>query len=155
MRIESLFISPGHNFFGHYGKPPGEHPILAEQEVECVAGAGIRHDRFFNYKPDYHGQITFFSAEVFDALRRHFALGEISPGLLRRNVLLRGVELNDWIGQEFDIQGVRFLGTGEAKPCFWMNQALCEGAEEWLRGQGGLRAKILSSGTLTVDRNDA
>lgn len=70
IRIEHLFVSPGHNFFGHYGKPPGEHPTVAVPRVECVAGRGIRGDRFFDHKEDYKGQITFFAMEVYEELLR-------------------------------------------------------------------------------------
>lgn len=152
MRVEHLFISPGHNYFGHYGRPAGTNPTLSVASIDCVAGSGICNDRFFDYKPDYKGQITFFSAEVFDDLVRHFGLpSETSPGLLRRNVVIRGADLDSWIGEKFEIQGVEFEGTGEAKPCFWMNQALCEGAEAWLMGRGGLRARITRGGSLRVD----
>ncbi len=40
IRIEHLFISPGHNFYGHQDQPAGEHPLLAINEIECVAGRG-------------------------------------------------------------------------------------------------------------------
>jgi MOSC domain-containing protein YiiM len=46
------------------------------------------------------------------------------------------------------VQGVRFLGTEESKPCYWMNQAFGEGAEAALQGHGGLRARILADGIL-------
>ena len=55
MQVCHLFISPGHNFFGHHGQPAGEHPIVAVGQIECVAGRGIRGDRFFGYEPDYQG----------------------------------------------------------------------------------------------------
>jgi hypothetical protein len=45
---------------------PGTSPIIEVQEVECVAGRGIRGDRFFDYREDYKGQITFFAIEVFN-----------------------------------------------------------------------------------------
>lgn len=48
--IRHLYISPGHNFFGHHGMEPGTSPMLEVQEVECVAGRGIRGDRFFDYR---------------------------------------------------------------------------------------------------------
>jgi hypothetical protein len=48
--IERLFISPGHNYFGHHGKPADQHPLVEVAEIECVAGCGIRGDRFFDYK---------------------------------------------------------------------------------------------------------
>jgi MOSC domain-containing protein YiiM len=147
--ITHLFISPGHNYFGHHGGPAGEHPVNAARRIECVAGHGIRGDRFFNYKPDYKGQITFFSEEVFEALRRELDLRQPQPSALRRNVVLRGVDLASLIGQEFEIQGLRFAGTEECRPCHWMNQALGhDGAEEWLKGRGGLRARVLTDGVL-------
>jgi MOSC domain-containing protein YiiM len=63
-------------------------------------------------------------------------------------VITRGVDLNDLIGQEFDVQGVRFLGTEECRPCYWMDGAFAPGAQEFLKGRGGLRARILSDGSL-------
>lgn len=148
IRIEHLFISPGHNFFGHHGKPPGDNKMIAVDSVECVAGSGIQGDRFFDYKPDYKGQITFFSMEVFESLCVALKVSGISPSAVRRNVFTRGVDLNDWIGCEFEIQGVRFSGSEECRPCYWMDQAIGPGAEEWLKGRGGLRARILNDGIL-------
>ena len=49
-----------------------------------------------------------------------------------------------------EVQGIRFFGTQESAPCYWMNQAFAEGAEEALKGHGGLRAKVLSDGVLRV-----
>ena len=148
MKIEHLYISPDHNYVGHFGKPAGENPILEVDEIECVAGSGIRGDRYFDHKPDFKGQITFFEAETHERLCSQFGIEGKGADTYRRNVIVRGQDLNEWIGQEFEIQGIRFLGTEEAKPCFWMNQAFCEGAEEALKGHGGLRAKILTDGVL-------
>ena len=52
IRIEKLFISPGHNFFGHHEKPAGNFPTVEVEEVECVAGKGLVGDRFFDFKND-------------------------------------------------------------------------------------------------------
>lgn len=146
--IEQLFISPGHNFVGHHGGPPGVHPIVSKDEVECVTGRGLRGDRYFDREPNHKGQITFFSLEVFDALRREMNLPAAQPQATRRNAFVRGVDLNAFIGQEFEIQGVRFFGVEESKPCDWMNLAVGPGAREWLQGRGGLRARILTDGVL-------
>jgi hypothetical protein len=61
VHIRHLYISPGHNFFGHHGQPPDEHPVVELPRIRCVAGSGIEGDRFFDYKPDYKGQVTFFA----------------------------------------------------------------------------------------------
>ncbi len=151
MVIEQIFISPGHNYFGHAGRPADDFPLLEVDRVECVAGSGLRGDRFFDYKDDYKGQITFFSREIFNDLREAFpSAEEKSPGVLRRNVMVSGVDLNSLIGQEFMLQGIRLFGAAHCKPCYWMNQAFAPGAEEWLRGKGGLRARILTSGWLEI-----
>ena len=151
LTIERIFLSPGHNFFGHHGRPAGTNDLVEVAEIECVAGRGLRGDRFFDYKPDYKGQVTLFSAEVFETLRAAFSLPEASPAALRRNLLVRGADLNGLIGKSFELQGVRLEGVEECRPCHWMDQALAPGAEAWLRGRGGLRCRILTDGWLRRD----
>lgn len=148
MRVRHIFISPGHNFFGHHGQAAGRHPIEEFEAVECVAGEGLRGDRFFGYKRDYKGQITLFEWEVFLALRAQHGDGNTSPARLRRNLIVAGADLTALIGVEFELQGVRLAGTEECRPCYWMDQAIGAGAEAWLRGRGGLRCRILTDGWL-------
>ncbi len=152
VEICHLYISPGHNFFGHHEHEPDEYPALEVASIACVAGHGIRGDRFFDFKENYKGQITFFSLEVFEALCEALQPGDRTPSLVRRNVMTRQVDLNELIGQDFEIQGVRFHGTGECRPCYWMDRALKVGAEEFLKGRGGLRARILSDGEVHSTR---
>ena len=148
MEICHLFISTGHNFVGHHGREPDRHPMVEASEIECVAGRGIRGDRYFDFKDDYKGQITFFSLEVFGELCGAMQLQACSPAQARRNVITLGVDLDDLIEQEFEVQGVRFLGTEECRPCYWMDHAFAPGTQEFLRGRGGLRARILTDGVL-------
>jgi MOSC domain-containing protein YiiM len=148
MEICHLFISPGHNFVGHHGREPDTHPMIETPEIECVAGRGIRGDRYFDFKDDYKGQITFFSLEVFGELCSAMQLQARSPALARRNVITRGVDLKELIGKQFALQGLSFLGTEECRPCYWMDRAFAAGTQEFLKGRGGLRAKILCDGIL-------
>lgn len=151
MCIRHLFISPGHNYFGHHQQPPDHHPVLERDEIECVAGRGICGDRFFGYQENYKGQITFFAWEVFDQLRRELGLPDAHPSGTRRNVITEGLDLNALVGRDFEIQGVGFHGVEECRPCYWMNNAFRhEQAETWLKGNGGLRARILTDGMLRV-----
>ena len=116
MRVEQLFISPGHNFFGHHDQLAGGHASMAVDLIECVAGRGIRGDRFFDYKENYKGQITFFALEVFDALRRELNLPAAQPQGTRRNAFVRGEDLNSLIGQEFAVQGCASPASRKASP---------------------------------------
>ena len=153
LRVLQLYVSPGHNFFGRHGQPAGEHPTLEVPEIHCVPGQGIEGDRFYNLKENYKGQITFFAREVYARLCAELNVHDKSPAAFRRNVLCAGVDLNTLTGgEEFEVQGVRFRGREECRPCYWMDQSFGPGAEAALKGWGGLRAEILSEGVLRVER---
>ena len=154
IQIRHLYISPGHNFFGHHGKPADEHPVIEASHLRCVAGRGIEGDRFFDYQPDYKGQITFFAWEEYERLCATFGVRDKSPAVFRRNAITAGLDLAALIGCEFAIQGVRFRGHSECSPCYWMDQAFCPGTEAALCGHGGLRAQILSDGLLSLGGSD-
>ena len=148
VEICHLYISPGHNFFGHHNRPPDDYAAVEVSAIECVVGHGRRGNRFFDYKEDYKGQITFFALEVFDELCAAVKLSDCSPASLRRNIITREAELNALIGREFEIQGVRFDGVPECRPCYWMDRAIAPGTEKFLKGRGDLSARILTDGML-------
>lgn len=148
--IRHIFISPGHNFFGRHGQSAGEHPAIDVRAVKCRAGFGLEGDRFYGYRPGYKGQVTFFAWETLLAAREKFGSPALSPAVFRRNVVVEGLDLNGMLERRFTLGGVEFEGTGEARPCHWMNAAVAPGAEDWLMGRGGLRAKVLSDGALAV-----
>ncbi len=148
LALHRIFVSGGHSYFGRHGQAAADHPIREVDAVECVAGHGLRGDRFFDYKENYKGQVTLFSLEVFEQLRRELNFPNANPAALRRNLLVSGAELNALIGQTFELQGVKFEGCDEARPCYWMNDAIGPGAESWLKGRGGLRCRILTDGWL-------
>lgn len=152
--IAHLYVSRGHSFFGRFGRDAGAHSMEECAQVRCVAGQGIEGDRFFGFKENYKGQITLFADEVHGALCQRFEVWDRSPSVFRRNVITRGVDLAALIGRRFGIGDVTFEGTEECRPCAWMDQAFHAGAEEALRGQGGLRARILTDGVLRAGPAD-
>jgi len=123
-------------------------------EMHCVAGKGIEGDRYFDHKPDYKGQITFFSREVLERLWEELQVREEDRVLsaTRRNVLVSGVDLNSLVGRKFTIGDLVFSGSEECSPCYWMNSAIHTRAEVWMKGRGGLRARILAGGILRPGR---
>jgi MOSC domain-containing protein YiiM len=116
--------------------------------VECVAGKGLVGDRFYGFKQDYKGQVTFSAWEVFRAVCQQVGNPDCEAWAMRRNVVTEGIDLNQLIGAEFELQGIRFLGTEECAPCHWMDWAIGAGAKALLQNRGGLRARILTSGML-------
>jgi len=159
--IHQLFTSPGHNYFGHHEKPPGEHPIEEHPSVELVAGRGIPGDRFFDFKDDYKGQLTFIDLAVVEAIRDHAGNPDLPASAFRRNVVVSGIDLNALVGARFRLNGILLEGTQECSPCYWMDRACGKpGTEALMKGRGGLRCRILESGTLhpgpaTLDFPDA
>lgn len=153
--IEHIFVSPGHNYFGRPKDGPGDYPTFEVDKVEARAGKGLVGDRHFATPAHYDAQVTFVAAEVFDLLRA--AHGDsLSPVLMRRNVVVRGVPLNQLIGRTFSIETgegqqrttIRFEGRSHCAPCAWMDAMIAPGAQTMLRGRGGLRARILDDGVL-------
>ncbi len=154
MEVEGIWISSGHDFRGRHGKGRLENGIVALDEVECIAGRGLVGDRYFDFKEDFKGQVTFFSAEILGELMEKY--GEVDVTVLRRNLLVRGGDLESLVGRRFSVQGVVFEGSEECKPCYWMDQAVGEGAEDFLKGncRGGLRARILTGGKIQISKSN-
>ena len=152
-KLLNIFISSGHDYWGRQGEGRLQSGITEVREIECVAGMGLRGDRYFGYKPDFKGQVTFFDAQIVEEVRKEFKLAKLPASVFRRNLIVEGVHLDEWMGKRFVFQGVEFEGSQECKPCHWMDRAIAPGGEEFLKGKfrGGLRAKILTSGILRVD----
>lgn len=150
IQIHAIYISSGHDFVGRHGKGRLDHGIDKVEAVECLAGRGLVNDRFLDHKDDFKGQITFFDWAVYRRICQQCHLPDLDPALFRRNVLTSGVDLNTLIGQRFSVQGIEFEGVEECRPCYWMDEAIAPGAEAYLKGHGGLRARILNDGVLRV-----
>lgn len=151
IKIKAIYISGGHDFVGRHKKGRLEHGIKKVDTVECLAGRGLVNDRYLDHKENFKGQITFFDWAVALRIKEQCGLPDLDPALFRRNVLTSGMDLNRLIGQRFSLQGIEFEGVEECRPCYWMDQAIAPGAEDYLKGHGGLRARILNDGVLRTD----
>lgn len=149
-RILRIFISTGHDFKGRHGKSRLNHGTQSVDSVECLAARGLAGDRFLDYKDNFKGQVTFFDNAKAVWLEESLGLKGFDASQLRRNVLTEGIDLASLVGQHFRMGGVSFEGVEECAPCYWMNEALGPGAESLMKGRGGLRCRILTSGILKV-----
>jgi MOSC domain-containing protein YiiM len=147
--IEHIFISPDHNFVGHHGGSPGVNPTESKERVNLLSGRGIEGDRYAQKEEGHRKQITFFNMDAIDMLEKEMGKA-VSPEVVRRNVFVRGMDLPSLVGKTFTLQGVKFVGVDACPPCYWMDEAVGPGAEALLKGNGGLRARILTDGVLSV-----
>lgn len=154
--VHHLFTSPGHNYFGHHGEPSGSHEIISHGEIELVEGKGIKGDRFYGWKSDYKGQVTFIDLDVIARIREHAGNPSLNASAFRRNVVVEKLDLNSLIGTEFRFGDTLLLGTEECRPCYWMDEACGKpGTEELMKGRGGLRCKILEGGKISLGEVNA
>ena len=121
--------------------------------VEVLAGLGLGGDRRIkNKKVDMTAkrQVTLIQSEHLKVVASILAKENIDPVLLRRNLVISGINLNALKDRVFSIGDVLFEGTGYCHPCSRMEENLGEGGYNAMRGHGGITARALTSGTLTI-----
>lgn len=152
-KLVEIMISPGHDYWGRQGEGRLQSGVILCPAVECVAGKGLRGDRYFGYRENFKGQVTFFDHAVYERIKQLFKLPRLPASVFRRNLVIAGADLPALIGQRFWFQGICFEGMQECHPCHWMDRAVAEGVQSFLKtdARGGLRAKVLTSGWLTRD----
>ena len=95
-------------------------------------------------------QVTLISEEFIQQITHFTGLDNIDPVLLRRNLVVRGINLNALRHQRFQIGEAVFEATALCHPCSRMETALGKGGVAAMIGHGGLCARVLSTGTISV-----
>ena len=124
--------------------------------AELRAGCGIVGDRYFDSAArDLIDQITLIDEQEIERFLR--ANGrELEFGQMRRNLLISGSDLPKLVGKQFQLGAVTLVGTEMAEPCASLVRSLGKDDTEarsffkQLTGKTGIRARILTSGTIKV-----
>ncbi len=145
--MHHLFSSPHHNYFSRPKFEVGDAPTTVHQKLYLAADQGIEGDRFETGRYP----ITFFSLEVAGLMEKELAK-EIDIQLFRRNIIISGVNLCELIGKHFIIGGVTFEGMAHCNPCPWMNAVIGKGAYTLMKGRGGLRARVIEGGEISLGK---
>ena len=121
--------------------------------ARAEVGTGLEGDRYFNKAGTYSNDpgsgrdITLIEIEAIEALRRDYQI-ELDPSQARRNIVTQGVALNHLVDREFKIGDVILRGTRLCDPCSHLEKLTRKGVMRGLIHRGGLRAEIISDGTL-------
>lgn len=123
-------------------------------QAVAIPGAGLEGDRYALklgtfYKPTPDRELTLIEAEAIEALGRDYQI-ELAAGDARRNVVTRNVPLNHLVGKEFAIGEVRIRGLRLCEPCDHLQRVTGKPVIKGLLHRGGLRAQILTQGTIRV-----
>jgi hypothetical protein len=138
-----------------YIAPEAEAPTRRMDEVRAVAGQGLEGDRYFAgngtfFENRKRGQdITLIEAEAIEGLARDDGI-ELGPGEARRNVVTRGIGLNDLVGRRFAVGEVECVGQRLCDPCAHLQRMTQPGVLKGLANRGGLRADIVTGGRIAV-----
>ncbi|MCB1691713.1 MAG: MOSC domain-containing protein [Pseudomonadales bacterium] len=126
-------------------RPAHGQPMQMPQSVEARAGSGLTGDRFKARSTSR--EVTFIQAEHIDVVSSIMGFA-VEPGTLRRNIVVRGLNVAALKGKWFSAGSAVFEFTGLAHPCSLMEEALGPGGYNAMRGHGGITARIVSSGVL-------
>ena len=133
--------------------PAGGGATASTDQVRAVAGRGLEGDRYFNNagtfsnSPGAGREVTLIESEAIDAVARDCGC-ELEYKDTRRNIVTRGVALNDLVDKEFRVGDVRMRGIRLCDPC--KISFPDANVKQALVSRGGLRADILNDGEIRI-----
>lgn len=130
-------------------RPDRREPLVVVQEAIAVAGKGLEGDRVMQ-KQSTKRQVTLIMAEHLEAAASALGRDMIDPGLARRNIVVRGINLLSLKGKRFMLGEAELELTSECHPCSRMEENLGNGGYNAMRGHGGWCAIVHKGGKLKI-----
>jgi len=130
-------------------RPARRAAVQIRDSATLMAAHGIEGDR---YHTERNGprQVTVVAAEDMAAVASFLRLREIAPELLRRNLVIRGINLLALKDRRFRVGATLLEGSGECAPCSLMEEALGAGGYNAMRGHGGITARVIEGGDIAI-----
>ena len=124
--------------------------IQEVKTVKVIANQGIVGDRHFKEFNDPFNQLSLIESENIDYYNIKYGLN-IPYIDFRRNIITKGIKLNDLVGKKLKIGSVEVEGMDLCRPCRHLNESLNQHnvLKEFLR-KGGLRCQILTSSNINI-----
>lgn len=139
-RVEGIFVTAEH----------GELPAPVER-VQARAGRGLEGNRYYWADGDAPpgGAVTLIAAEAVEAVTSE-GMVSVEPAAMRRNVLTRGIDVNELVGKRFRIGDVECEGVELCEPCRDLESMTQAGVIKAFVHRAGLNADILNDGEISV-----
>ena len=125
-------------------------PIKEVNSIDVLANQGVVGDRHFKEFNDPYNQLSLIESENIDHYNIRFGLS-IPYIDFRRNVVTKGVKLNELIGKKILVGNVELEVIDLCRPCRHLTEVLGQDniLKEFLR-KGGLRCQVLSSSSIKI-----
>jgi MOSC domain-containing protein YiiM len=130
-------------------RPARREPVRAVAEVQAEIGTGLAGDRYRG-AADSKRQVTLVQGEHLDAVAALLGRPSLEPELVRRNIVVRGLNLLALKDKRFRLGEALLEYTGPCHPCSRMEEVLGPGGYNALRGHGGITARVLEPGRIRV-----
>ncbi|MDK2779612.1 MAG: MOSC domain-containing protein [Pseudomonadota bacterium] len=131
-------------------RPERRQPVQVVEHCHAVKDLGLAGDRRCEGTPGSGRQVTVINAEHIDVIARLLGREAIDPALLRRNIVISGINLQALRHQQFQIGDAIFAATAQCHPCSRMEEALGPGGTAAMLMHGGLCARIIRSGGIRL-----
>ena len=132
-------------------RPATRAPMAVLASVDAIAGRGLAGDRTAEKsRPGNARQVSLVQAEHLQVVAMLLQHPALDPALIRRNIVVSGINLISLKGHRFRIGDALFEMTGECHPCSLMETLLGAGGYNAMRGHGGITARVIESGVVAV-----
>jgi MOSC domain-containing protein YiiM len=136
-------------------RPSRKAEILETNSAQALADSGLEGDHRFENTLGSGRQVTLMSEEYIGQIEHFLALSRstkqnVHPRLLRRNLVIKGINLDALRYQQFSIGGAIFEAGAICHPCLRMEELLGKGGIAAMMGHGGLCLKVIQSGKITL-----
>ena len=130
-------------------RPGRDEPIQELKSVDVGVDSGLEGDRFSG-KAGSKRQVTLIQSEHLPVIASLLNQTSIEPSVLRRNIVVSGINLLALKDKQFQIGEVDLLFTGLCQPCSKMELALGPGGYNAMRGHGGITATVVKGGAILL-----
>jgi MOSC domain-containing protein YiiM len=129
--------------------------VVEVDSAQAIVDSGLEGDHRFENTLGSGRQVTLISEEYIGQTEHFLALSRstnqpVHPRLLRRNLVIKGINLDALRYQQFSIGGAIFEAGAICHPCLRMEELLGKGGIAAMMGHGGLCLKVIQSGTITL-----
>jgi len=150
---------PYEPFFDNFTRPgeitwigirvQAHEPMVVLGETFANIG-GLTNDRTNKGNPDSKRQVTIIQHEHLAAAASFLGKEKIDPALVRRNIVVKGINLNALKSKQFRLGEAVLEMTGYCHPCERMEQNLGKGGYNAMRGHGGITCRVIKEGKISV-----
>jgi len=127
---------------------PARGELEVRQCVEVALGAGLIGDRYRGSSGDR--AVTLIQFEHLPVIAALLGIPSVDPGILRRNVVVRGISVAGLERARFRVGNVLLEGTGPCHPCSKLDADLGVGGYAAMMGHGGINARVIEAGSIRV-----